>query len=171
MRYLLLSILLYLSMSAQAQQKCELTDSTYWACADSGRLYHVFAESTVTVQTAAKGFTFTAIHFEPKNAKYGWAGGSDSAGYVVLMRTTDSGKNWYPTMTPVGLKSDQVDRIQSVKGGRMLFVLFKSGKILRSDDKGCTYEKMISDPIAGTSYEKSQQLFEESIRHFEERLR
>jgi len=171
MRWFVFSILLFVSLSSHAQQKCELPDSTYWACADSGRLYHVFAESTVTVQTAAKGFTFNAIHFEPKNARYGWVGGNDSTGHVVLMRTTDSGANWHPTLTPVGLKSDQVDRIQSVKDGSLLFVLFKSGKILRSGDRGCTYAKMISDPVAGASYEKSKKLFDESVRYFEERLR
>jgi len=167
MRRFVFFIMFFVCMSSHAQQKCELPDSTYWACADSGRLCHVYPESTVTVQTEAKGITFTAIHFEPKNAKYGWVGGNDSTGHVILMRSIDTGKNWYPTLIPVGLKSDQVDRIQSVKGGRMLFVLLKSGRALMSHDFGCTYNRMMSDPVAGTNYEKGRKLFEESIRHFD----
>ncbi|MBU1355196.1 MAG: hypothetical protein KJ620_01365 [Candidatus Edwardsbacteria bacterium] len=169
MRWFIFFIMLFVCLPAHAQQKCELSDSTYWACADSGRLYHVFAESTVTVQTETKGFTFTAIHFELTQGKYGWAGGNDSTGRVVLMRTIDSGKHWQHTMTPVMPKGDGVDRIHFVKGG-LLFVLLKSGKALRSNDWGCTYNFMLS-PVAGTSYEQGKKLFEESIRHFEERLK
>jgi len=41
MRWFILSILLFIALPAYAQQRFELPDSTYWACADSGRLLHV----------------------------------------------------------------------------------------------------------------------------------
>jgi len=170
MRYIFLSILLYVAMPVYAQQKYELHDSTYWSCADSGRLVHVYPESTVTVQTTAKGFTFTAIHFEKLNERYGWVGGNDEKGNVVLMRTIDGGKKWdYTIVLRAGAVNDKVERIQSIKG-RILCVLLRSGKILRSHDWGCTYYP-ISTPIAGTSCEQGKQHFEESLRYFEERLK
>lgn len=164
-RFKFLLTLIFFALPLYAQQPCDMPDSSYWACADSGRLCRVCPESTVTVQTTAKNFTFTAIHFEPTQGKYGWAGGNDSLGHVILMRTIDYGKNWMPTLTPVFPKGDGVDRIHFVKSG-LVFVLFKSGKALRSCDWGCTYDRMMS-PVAGTSYEQGKKLFEETIRHFE----
>ena len=152
---------------AQAQ-KYYLADKSYWQCSTDGQLLHVFPESTVTVQTNAKGFAFTAIHFEKKNERYGWAGGNDDRGYVVFMRTTDGGKHWANIMLPAMPIGDKVERIQSVKG-QLLYVLLRSGKYLRSNDWGCTFNIM-AIPVAGTSYEQAKQRFEESIRYWEERL-
>lgn len=152
---------------AQAQ-KYYLADKSYWQCSTDGQLLHVLPESTVTVQTNAKGFTFTAIHFEKKNERYGWAGGNNDKGHVVIMRTTSGGKYWQPIILPVGLDNDRVERIQSVKG-QLLYVLLRSGKYLRSHDRGCSFNIMAT-PVEGTSYEQAKQRFEESIRYWEERL-
>ena len=166
MRQFILSIMLISALAAHAQQKCDMPDSTYWACAGSGRLYHVCAESTITVQTAAKNFIFTAIHFETTQGKYGWAGANDSFGNVLIMRTIDSGKSWLITMMPILPKGDAVERIQLVKN-LFVFVLLKSGTILRSHDWGCTYIKASPVPLEGNSYEQGKKLFEEFIRYFE----
>ena len=152
---------------AQAQ-KYYLADKSYWQCSTDGQLLHVLPESTVTVQTNAKGFTFTAIHFEKLNERYGWAGGNNDNGYVVFMRTINSGKTWVPVMLPAMPIGDKVERIQSVKG-QLLYVLLRSGKYLRSNDWGYTFMPAAT-PVKGTTFKEAKQRFEEAIRYWEERL-
>ncbi|MDO9391926.1 MAG: hypothetical protein Q7U71_09170 [bacterium] len=152
---------------AQAQ-KYYLADKSYWQCSTDGQLLHVFPESTVTVQTTAKGFAFTAIHFEKLNERYGWAGGNDVNGYVTIKRTIDGGKTWVSVMLPAMPIGDRVERIQSVKG-QLLYVLLRSGKYLRSHDWGYTFMPAAT-PVEGTTFKEAKQRFEEAIRYWEESL-
>ncbi|HAY22668.1 MAG TPA: hypothetical protein DCY27_10990 [Desulfobacterales bacterium] len=160
---IILAVIAYLAVNSPAQSTCLLPDSTYWTCADSGRLSRVCPESTVTVQASSPVVSFTAVHFH-KSCRYGWAGG-DAAGQVVLVRTTDGGRHWQRTLTPVMPEGDRVERISAV-GDLLVYALLRSGRVLRSHDWGCTYMQIVPVPVAGLTYENGRRYFEESLRRF-----
>lgn len=138
MRYLLLSILLYLAMPAFAQQKCELPDSTYWACADSGSLLHVGLD-TIKIQIATKESRLTAVLFSKHNQQKGWAAGIDAkANNPLFLQTKDGGKSWSYVLLPPGLKGEESEQIMEGRRGN-LFIIMKSGMILRSNDGGLNF--------------------------------
>jgi len=138
MRWFILFIMLFVSLPAHAQQKCELPDSTYWACADSGRLLHVGLD-TIKIQIATKESRLTAVLFSKHNQQKGWAAGIDAkANNPILMQTKDGGANWNYVLLPPALKGEESEQIMEGRRGN-LFIIMKSGLVLKSNDGGMNF--------------------------------
>jgi len=138
MRFILLSIMLYITLPAHAQQKCELPDSTYWVCADSGSLLHVGLD-TIKIQIATKESRLTAVLFSKHNRQKGWAAGIDAkANNPILMQTKDGGKSWSYVLLPPAMKGEEPEYLAEAKPGN-LFIVMKSGLVLKSNDGGLNF--------------------------------